>query len=106
MANFKRFSRYTGGLVSKNRFNKDFILLRRPLSIEPDEGDNFVTITQELLHRPDLLSSQYYGTPELWWVIYEFNGILDPLFDVQIGSILRIPELNRVLEAIDKLENI
>jgi hypothetical protein len=104
MANFKILSRYTGGLVSKTRSNKDFVLLRTPLNLEPDEGDIFITITQELIRRPDLISSQYYDTPELWWVIYEFNGISDPLFELKIGDILRVPELERVLVAVENLE--
>lgn len=104
MANFKRFSRYSNGLVTTNRSNKPFIILRRPLELEPNEDDTFVTVTQEYERRPDLLSSRVYGDPELWWVIYEFNGIMDPLFDLKMGQILRIPSLERVVQAITNTE--
>lgn len=104
MANFKKLSRYTGATVTKNRSGKDFLILRRPLQLEPGDGDIYVTITQELEHRPDLVSFKAYGIPDLWWAIYEFNGIRDPLFNLRQGMILRIPELERVLSAIEALE--
>ena len=104
MANFKTLSRYTGGLATKNRTGKDFLILRNQLDLQPDEGDSFVTVTQEALQRPDLLSKAVYDTPDLWWVIYEFNGISDPFFGLKMGDTLRIPELERVLTAIAKLE--
>lgn len=78
--------------------------MRRPLKLEPADGDAFVTITQDLLQRPDLISNKAYGTPDLWWALYEFNEIRDPLFELQLGQVLRIPELERVLSAVKELE--
>lgn len=104
MANFKRNSRYTGGKVTKNRSDQDFLILRRPLNLEQADGDVFITITQEDEKRPDLVAQKAYGNPDLWWVIYEFNGIRDPFFDLKMGSELRIPELERVLDAIEELK--
>lgn len=104
MSNFKKLSRYTGAVVTKNRSGKDFLILRQPLNLEKSDGDVFVTITQDIEKRPDLISAKAYGIPDLWWVIYEFNGIRDPLFDLQTGQILRIPELDRVLDALANLE--
>ena len=105
MANFKALSRYGGGLIIKNRSDKDFLTLRRPLNLQEEDGDVFVTVTQELEKRPDLVAEKAYGNPDLWWVIYEFNGIRDPLFNLKAGMILRIPELERVLQAIEELES-
>lgn len=104
MANFKDLSRYTGGQVAKNRSGKDFLILRRPLNLSESDGDIFVTITKELELRPDLVSSKAYGIPDLWWAIYEFNGIRDPFFELKEGTTLRIPELERVLDAINALK--
>lgn len=105
MANFKDLTRYTGALVAKDRSGEDFLILRRQLGLEPEEGDTFITITQDIEKRPDLMSSRVYGTPDLWWVIYEFNGIRDPFFELKQGTSLRIPALERVLDAISELEN-
>ena len=105
MANFKRLSRYTGGVVAENRTRQQFLVLRRPLQLEPADGDVFVTVNQELIKRPDLIANNAYGNVNLWWVIYEFNNIRDPLNDLREGQILRIPELQRVLQAIEELED-
>jgi len=104
MANFKKNSRYTGGIVTTNRSGEEFLILRRPLQLEEQEGDVFITITKELEKRPDLVASKAYGNPNLWWVIYDFNEIRDPFFNLKEGTILRIPELTRVLDAIGRLE--
>lgn len=105
MANFKNQSRYTNGQVTKNRSLKDFLILRRPLNLAEDDGDVFVVVTQELEKRPDLVATKAYDNPDLWWVIYEFNGIRDPFFDLKSGMLLRIPALDRVLQAIEDLGN-
>jgi hypothetical protein len=103
LANFKINSRYTGGTSIKNREGINFITLRQPLNLQTSDGDVFITISKELINRPDLISSKAYGTPDLWWVIYEFNGIADPLFDLPAGTVLRIPKLDNVLAAIRNL---
>lgn len=105
MANFKNTSRYKRAIVTTNRSNKGFILLRKPLNLSPDQGDTFFTVTQEVIKRPDLISHTFYGNADYWWAIYEFNGIRDPLFELKLGQILRIPDLNRVLRAISELED-
>lgn len=104
MANFKRTSRYKRALVATNRSEQNFIVLRKPLVLEQNDGDTFFEVTQEVLKRPDLVAQTFYGNTEYWWVIYEFNGIKDPLFELRMGQILRIPALERVLVAIEQLE--
>jgi len=100
MANFKPKSRYDNGTVTFSRDNTQFLVLRAALDLGPDNTDTYVTINQDLLKRPDLISFKAYGTPDLWWVIMEYNKIVDPLFDLSINQILKIPNINRVLEAI------
>lgn len=104
MANFKSSSRYRRIVITSNRSGKNFIILRNQLKLEAGEDDTFVTITQEMVQRPDLIAQTFYGNTEYWWVIYEFNGIRDPLFELKLGQILRIPALDRVLAAIEALE--
>lgn len=103
MANFKRNTRYTNGLSSKTRDGANFLLLRKPLKLETDPGDTLVAIKQEDCRRPDLISQKAYNTPELWWVILEYNNITDPSFDLKEGQILKIPNIERVLRAIQNL---
>ncbi len=103
MANFQGQSRYNNGLVTKNRAGKSFLVLRQPLNLVEDAGDVLVTVDNRFVNRPDLVADLAYGDSTLWWVIYDFNGIRDPLFDLKLGTILRIPALERVLAAIDQL---
>ena len=101
MANFKKLSRYEKKEIQNTRDGQQFIVLRQPLNLEPASGDTYVTITQELEKRPDLISYRAYGKRDLWWAIYEFNGISDPLFELRSGQTLRIPELARLEAAIN-----
>lgn len=100
MATFKELNRYTNGIVTFTREGKQFLMLRRSLNLKESVDDLFIKINQDLLKRPDLISQKAYGTPSLWWVIAEFNGISDPLFDLQMDQILRIPRIDRVTAAI------
>lgn len=106
MANFKSLTRYTNGEVSKTRSGKEFLVLRKPLVLEPAEGDIYVTITSKFIGRPDLIGFTAYGDRRLWWAIFEFNNIRDPFFDLKLGQILRIPSKTRLLAAIDRLNKV
>lgn len=106
MAYFKRFTRYTNGLTYVNRSSQTFLILRPPLNLPSASSDVYVTISQDIANRPDLISQKAYGTPDLWWVIYEYNNIVDPLFDLQVGQIIKIPDKNRVVTAIQQLNRV
>ena len=106
MANFKRYSRYTNGKKTTNRSDEEFIVLRGNLSLEEGEDDIFVAVDQNLVDRPDLIAHKAYRNTDLWWVIYEFNNIRDPFFDLKVGQVLRVPSKARVLEAIKQLGKI
>lgn len=103
MANFKRNTRYTNGNSSKNRTGVDFLLLRKALKLSSDSSDTYVSLKQEDILRPDLISHKAYGQPGLWWAIFEYNNIQDPLFELKEGQIIKIPDIKRVLEAIKNL---
>lgn len=104
MANFKQTSRYKKAIITSNRKGKNFIISRKQLELESGNDDTFFEVTQDILKRPDLVSQLFYGSPDYWWAIYEFNGIKDPLFELKLGQILRIPAFERVLTAIEQLE--
>lgn len=106
MANFRENTRYTSGRIAKNRSGESFLVLREPFVLEEGADDVFVSITEDMIKRPDLIASKAYNNPDLWWVIYEFNGIRDPIFELQAGDILRIPSLDRVNDALLNLESL
>ena len=103
MANFKTNTRYTNGLLSTNREGKDFLLLRNSLKFPEDSSETLVTIKQEDVLRPDLIGQKAYNSPDLYWVVMEYNNIQDPMFDLKIGQILKIPAIEKVLPAIKTL---
>lgn len=53
-----------------------------------------VTVIDNL--RLDLISYKYYLSVEYWWIIATANEILDP-FNIEIGTVLRIPAENLVI---------
>ena len=69
----------------------------------PRLADDVVfTINETYQYRPDLLASDLYGDPGLWWVfaLRNPNGIQDPVFDMRVGKQIYIPKkstLNSVL---------
>jgi hypothetical protein len=74
-----------------------FGLLRDPIT--PDLTDGSFTVTQGFENRLDLISNNFYGTQDLWWVIAMVNDIMDPLLGVQVNTILRIPTKTRLANA-------
>ena len=69
--------------------------LMRPV-IFPDPTDQVFTMTMAGQRRLDLVSYVFYQVPDLWWVIAEVNGLVDPLVGVAAGSTLRIPLKSRL----------
>lgn len=68
----------------------------RRMIVPPADDDQQVEVTQGWEGRLDLLSTDFYGTPELWWVIADANQLLDPLGEVKLGAQLRVPRRDRV----------
>lgn len=48
------------------------------------------------------ISFNAYGTVALWRVILEFNGLNDPINDIQIGMTLNIPDKSAVASLLSK----
>lgn len=46
--------------------------------------------------RLDLITALYLKEPRYWWVIAQYNNILDPNAEITEGVILYIPTLERV----------
>ena len=41
--------------------------------------------------RPDLISWRVYGTEAYWWLILSYNKVQDPLNELTVGQLLKIP---------------
>ena len=53
--------------------------------------------------RLDLLAHSFYENPLLWWIIAEYNSILDPI-DFSDVSVLYIPNKDDVTEMLSSLK--
>lgn len=64
----------------------------------PRPDDTFHTVAYG--ERLDQIAYRYYGDAELWWVVADINGILDPLADLPVGKVLRVPNYRTVIEEV------
>jgi hypothetical protein len=53
-------------------------------------SDKFMVVGKGSEYRPDLVSNQFFGVPDFWWQIMEYNQIYD-IFDFKAGITIRIP---------------
>lgn len=85
-------SRYNEGTVILYGEAKKltFTTYKRAIINEQAE-DRVAVIPPGMEYRPDLVSTQAYGTPDFWWKIMEANRIND-IFDFKAGKTIRIPE--------------
>ena len=44
----------------------------------------------------DTLALYYYNCPTYFWIIADFNNIIDPFEDLKLGQILKIPTFSNV----------
>lgn len=47
------------------------------------------------------LADKHLGDQALWWVILEYNGLVDPIEDITPGTVIRIPERRSVIQYLD-----
>lgn len=58
--------------------------------------DSLYTVPPAGANRLDLISAEFYGVPDLWWVLASVNKITDPLVGPATGDIIRIPTRDRL----------
>lgn len=65
--------------------------------IQKSEGDVYIEIVSGI--RLDQLANNYYGDPKLWWAIAQINNVKNPLTDLKIGMLIRIPLLTSLIKS-------
>tara|TARA_B100000989_G_C19443216_1_gene428308 strand:- start:21 stop:320 length:300 start_codon:yes stop_codon:yes gene_type:complete len=95
MANYEPDSPY---YATKKFGNYLDVIERRPISASPQ--DQLMEINATYQYRPDLLASDLYDNPKLWWVFAARNPntITDPIFDMKIGTRIFLPKQDRLFE--------
>ena len=67
--------------------------------IAPDSSDFIYVMEKKYEGRPDILGYVFYGDSSLWWIICQYNAILDPMAELIEGKILLIPQAARITES-------
>ncbi len=77
-------------------FFNSFLDVWAPRTFEFQSDDILYEIDAVYAWRPDLLASDTYGDPSLWWVfsIRNPNSLKDPIFDFVEGTRIYLPKLD------------
>jgi len=62
-------------------------------------------VTQSEEGRPDIISKRAYDTEELWWVICQYNGVVNPILDIIPGMVVLIPNYSALTQVLSESKN-
>ncbi len=70
--------------------------------VRSDVSDELIAVDPKFHQRPDLLSNDLYGTPDLWWTfaVRNPNLIIDPIYDLVSGMEIFVPTRQRMFSNI------
>ena len=91
---YDRISRYSVFPIYYNRVDNKYIYgLTSNLK---KEETTYVVHKVQHGDTLDTLSLYYYNSPLYFWVIADYNNILDPFEELKEGTMLRIPTFNNI----------
>jgi hypothetical protein len=61
-----------------------------------NNDDTSYVVEKKFVGRLDLITALFLNEPRYWWVIAQYNNILDPYSEIEEGRLLYIPSLDRV----------
>lgn len=72
--------------------------------IVANTNDLQIIISHEQALRPDLLSNELYGTPEMWWIFPLRNPdiLIDPIYDFVAGKEIAAPTKQRAFSLLGR----
>lgn len=91
---FRRKSRYASGGTTEVSDNRLEWWERKNFTSSVD--DSLYTIDQRTAGRIDIIAAMFLGEPRLWWIIAQYNKILDPFAELVAGAQIYIPSPERV----------
>ena len=90
----KKNGRYTRG--GRTETNGAFVEWWDKRDVAKDPSDIIYIMEAKYEGRPEMLGYVFYGDTGLWWVICQYNGILDPMNELKEGVALLIPTKTKV----------
>lgn len=88
------YSRYVHG--GKTETDSNMIEWWEKYSFPQSATDIDYEVESIYEHRIDLISYAFYGDRKYWWVIAQYNAILDPYTEIVKGQFLKIPSPDRM----------
>ena len=88
-----RNSRYVSGGTSEVNARAIEWWERTPLV--PDDSDVLYVVERRWEGRLDLIANALLGDSRLWWLIAQYNAILDVPGEIREGRVLRVPVKER-----------
>ena len=85
---YNYLSRYTQTPIYYNTVDKKYVT---GTQTNLDNTTLFVNHKIERNDTLDKLALQYYNNPTKYWIIADYNRILDPYKPLKVGDILKIP---------------
>jgi hypothetical protein len=61
-----------------------------------NNDDTSYVVEKKFVGRLDLITAVFLVEPRYWWVVAQYNNILDPYSEIVEGRVLYIPTLDRV----------
>lgn len=95
----KRYSRMLNGGDTETKGDKLGWWERRIIE-KNTTSDIRITLPDVYEHRPDLLAYVVYGKPNLFWLILQYNDIVDIEEEFIRGAELILPARDRVLSSL------
>lgn len=91
---YRKNSRYvSGGTTETGQLGLEW-WEREPLTVSPN--DRVYQVERKFEGRIDLIASLFLGDPRNWWVLAQYNAILDPFEEIREGTLLYIPSSERL----------
>jgi hypothetical protein len=91
---FNKYSRYVGGGTSEVLGTR-LDWWERSI-FDRDNSDATYVVENAYEGRLDLIAAIFYNEPRYWWVLAQYNNILDPFYEIKPGRILMIPSKERL----------
>jgi hypothetical protein len=91
---YNKYSRYVAG-GSAETANGKIEWWERTI-FQTDTTDIIYAVENFYENRLDLIASVFYNEPRYWWIIAQYNNILDPFSEITAGRVLRIPSKDRL----------
>ena len=91
---YNKYSRYVAGGTSEEANGK--IEWWERTIFQSDPTDIIYAVENFYENRLDLIASVFYNEPRYWWIIAQYNNVIDPFSEITAGRVLRIPAKDRL----------